>query len=231
MCFLDEHAVSAYSAADPDRTFAFLPDVTNTNLPAMTPALVMEIQRRAAGRNVVLMCGSIEGRKNVGAFCQLALKADPARWFFAMVGQAHPHTFSQQDQNALKHFIDAHEGNTFYSDTFFRDERDMNAVIQASDILFAAYKNFTISSNMLGKTAHFTKPILVSDGFLMGDRVRRYGIGMVVDQDDVQDMLGALERLAKNPVAPEHFAMYRAEFSEQTAGDSLGKFLTQALVT
>lgn len=231
MCFLDEHAVSAYTAADPNRSFVFLPDVTNTNLPAQTPALVMEIQRRAAGRKVVLMCGSIEGRKNVSAFCQLALKADSALWFFAMVGQAHPHTFSQQDQSAVTRFIDAQEGNTFYCDTFFPDERDMNAVIQAADILFAAYKNFRISSNMPGKAAHFAKPILVSDGFLMGDRVRHYGIGMVVDQDDVQDMQGALERLAKNPVAPEHFAMYRAEFSEQTAGDSLGKFLTQALVT
>lgn len=231
MCFLDEHAVSAYSAADPDRTFVFLPDVTNTNLPVQTPVLVTEIQRLAAGRKVVLMCGSIEGRKNVGAFCQLAQKADPTRWFFAIVGQAHPHTFSQQDQNAITHFIYAQEGNTFYCDTFFPDERDMNAVIHAADILFAAYRNFRISSNMPGKAAHFAKPILVSDGFLMGDRVRHYGIGMIVDQDDVQDMLGALERLAKNPVTPEHFAMYRAEFGEQTAGDSLGKFLTQALVT
>lgn len=231
MCFLDEHAVSAYTAADPDRAFVFLPDVTNTDSPAQPPELAMEIRRRAAGRKVVLLCGSIEGRKNVGAFCQLALKADPARWYFAMVGQLHSHTFSQQDQDAIAHFIDAQEGNTFYSDTFFPDERDMNAVIQVADILFAAYRNFPISSNMLGKAAHFAKAILVSDGFLMGDRVRRYGIGVVVNQDDVQDMLGGLERLAKNPVASNHFAVYRAEFSEQKVSDSLGKFLSQALAT
>ena len=231
MCFLDEHAVSAYTAADPHRAFVFLPDVTNTDVPVQKPALAMEIQRLAAGRKVVLMCGSIEGRKNVGAFCQLALKADPARWLFAMVGQAHPHTFTPQDKNAIKNFRDAKAGNTFYLDTFFPDERDMNAVIQAADILFAAYKDFRISSNMPGKAAHFTKPILVSDGFLMGDRIRRYGIGIVVDQDDVGDMLSALERLAKNPITPEHFAVYRDDYSEQTAGDSLEDFLSQVLAT
>jgi glycosyltransferase involved in cell wall biosynthesis len=105
----------------------------------------------------------------------------------------------------------------------------MNAVIHAADILFAAYKNFRISSNMPSKAAHFAKPILVSDGFLMGDRVRRYGIGIVVDQDDVQDMLCALERLAQNPVVPEHFAAYRAELSEQTAGDRLENFVNHVL--
>lgn len=230
MCFLDEHAVSAYTEADPHRAFVFLPDMTNTDLPAQTPALAMEIQRRAAGRKIVLMCGSIEGRKNVGAFCQLALKADPARWFFAMVGQAHPHTFSQQDHNAIKHFIDAQEGNTFYFDTFFTNERDMNAVIKASDILFAVYKNFRISSNMPGKAAHFAKSILVSDGFLMGDRVRRYGIGLAVPQDNVHAMLAALEQLALDPVPPENFAAYQSDFGEQAARDSLENYFNHVLV-
>ena len=228
MCFLDEHAVSAYSMADPNRFFAFLPDITTIDLPAQTPVFVQEIRSRAAGRKIVLMCGSIEGRKNVDIFCQLAKKADPRRWFFAVVGQVHPHTFSQQDQNAVKHFIEAQEGNTFYLDTFFPDERDMNAVIQSADILFAAYKNFRISSNMLVKAAYFEKPILVSDGYLMSDRVRRYGIGLAVDQDDARGMLGAIEQLMENQVSPECFAAYRGEFNKEALASSLEKFVMRA---
>jgi glycosyltransferase involved in cell wall biosynthesis len=231
MCFLDERAVSAYEAADPSRCFIFLPDITNTNLPVRTRVIVKDVQRRAAGRKVVLMCGSIEGRKNVDAFCQLSQMADPGRWFFAILGQVHPHTFSQQDRDAIACFIGAQEKNTLYCDTFFPDERDMNAVIQAADILFAAYKNFRISSNMLGKAAYFEKPILVSQGFLMGERVSHYEIGLAVPQDDAKAMLRAIERLVAVQVPPKRFAAYRAAFSEHNAGDSLEDFLKRIAIS
>jgi hypothetical protein len=102
-------------------------------------------------------------------------------------------------------------------------------LLWAADILFAAYKNFRISSNMPGKAAHFSKPILVSDEFLMGYRVRLYGIGLAVPQDNVRAMLAALEQLAVDPVPPENFAAYRADFSEQAASDSLENYFNHVL--
>ena len=82
---------------------------------------------------------------------------------------------------------------------------------------------------MLGKAAHFEKPLLASEGYLMADNVRRYGIGLVVPQDNVQAMLDALERLVAEPVPKENFAAFRSEFSEEAAGDSLEQFLKHAM--
>jgi hypothetical protein len=83
---------------------------------------------------------------------------------------------------------------------------------------------------MPGKAAYFEKPILVSDGFLMGGRVRLYGIGLSVPQGDVHAMLNGLEQLSANPVQKEKFAAYRAAFSEQTVGESLEHFLEHVTV-
>ncbi len=221
--FLDQAAVDAYAAALPGLRFAFIPDVTNTTLPQEPTPLAQDITRRAAGRNVALLCGSIEGRKNLGAFCRMALRADPERWFFAVVGAHIPASFSAQDREALDAFERSPHGNTLNHDAFLPEEAHLNAVIAASDVVFAVYKDFRISSNMPTKAASFGKPILVSGRHLMGSRVRHYGTGLTVDEDDEDAMLNALERLAAEPIAPERFAAYRADFCPQALARALDR--------
>lgn len=57
------------------------------------------------------------------------------------------------------------------------DESCFNALIAESDLIFAAYKQFTGSSNLLTKAAAFRKPVIVSRGLCMGRRVEQYGTG------------------------------------------------------
>lgn len=229
MCFLDEQAAGIYTRACPHKTFSTLPDITNVALPEQPSALAEAILAEARGRKIVLLCGSIEGRKNVGAFCRTALRADPEDWFFALVGEHHPHSFSAEDTDALARLAGSDLGHAFLYDGFLDDERELNAVIAAADVLFAVYRDFTISSNMPTKAAYFEKPILAAKGYLMGNRIERYTIGRTVDQDDENAMLAALNNMLKNPVSRASFASYRQDFSEQRLADALDGFVRQCM--
>lgn len=229
MCFLDEVRVIQYQKRQREKAFEFLPDVANGELPHHPIPLIEEILRRAAGRPVVLLCGSIEGRKNVRLFCETALRPAASSIFFAIVGQLHPTTISREEKVLLDEFARSENGNTIIRDIFFEDEREMNAVIQAADIVFAVYREFPISSNMPSKAAQFRKPILVSDRYLLGERVARYCIGRGVDEDDASAMLAGLEHILATPVPEAHFARYCSDFSLTKFAVRLEAFLHDCL--
>lgn len=229
MCFLDESICQAYNSSFSDKYFQYLPDITTTELPDGTCQLAEEIACRAAGRKIVFLGGSIVGKKNIARWSELIALADPEKWFFAQVGEIHVSTFSQEDIAAFERLYADSPENLFLHPFYLSDDREFNSVIQMSDLIFAAYRDFPFSSNMLGKAAYFEKPILVSDGYLMGDRVRRYGIGLSVHQDDVQGMVDALERLVNEPVSSQNFSTYREAFNDRTASDRLETFINHLL--
>lgn len=229
LCFLDEETVANYQRRSSDRVFEFLPDVANAALPAGSLPLAEEMRRLAAGRQIVLMCGSIEGRKNVKVFCEMANLAVARPYFFAIVGQLHAATLSAEEKGLLRAFVEAESDNTFLRDAYFEDERELNAVIKSADIIFAVYRDFKISSNMLGKAASFGKPILVSDCHLMGRRVLHYGIGRAVPEDDVVKTLEGLSSIVLNPIRAERFSRFLSDFSQEALAEHLDKFLTKCL--
>ena len=229
LCFLDEEAVSLYQQRSPNKVFEFLPDVAHATLPAAHLPLAEEIQRLATGRKIVLMCGSIESRKNVKLFCDMANSLAAHAYFFAIVGQLHVSTLSAEEKNLLSTFIEAQAPHTFFREVYFEDEREMNAVMQSADIIFAVYREFKISSNMLGKAASFGKPILVSDRYLMGRRVLSYGIGQAVPENDAEAALKGLSTLALHPIENDRFSRFLSAFSPEALADHLDKFLTKCL--
>ena len=230
MCFLDETVCASYHANVPDKYFQCLPDITNVDLPEAPCFLTEEIRRRAAGRKIVFLGGSIGGQKNIARWCELITLADPQRWFFVQVGEVHANTFTEEDAIAFEKMRAKPPENLFLHCEYLPDERHFNAVVQLASVIFAVYRNFRISSNMLGKAAFFEKPIMVSDKFLLAERVRRFGIGMTAPEDDAQGMLEVLEQLLEKPFPQVKFAAYRAAFSEQKTGDSLEIFLKQTVV-
>jgi hypothetical protein len=229
MCFLNEELCQVYSKALPGKHFACLPDVTDASLPPVPSPMAQVITERAVGRKVVLMGGSIGHQKNITQWRELIRQADPQRFFFAQIGEIHYGTFSEEEQSILRDLAAAPPENFFMVDAFLTDERDFNACINASDIIFAVYRDFRISSNMPGKAAAFDKPILVSDRYLMGERVRQYNLGAAVPEDNAMAILAALERLVRTPPSPENFAAYRAAHSEEAMGQALEKFLGACL--
>lgn len=229
MCLLDDAVSARFQQLLPAKVFACLPDITDAILPDEPTDLVREIHRRAAGRKVIFLGGTIGGNKNLARWIELIALSDPDRWFFLQIGEINLNALTQADLRALALLKAKPPENLLIHSEYLPDERAFNDVIRACDVIFAVYRNFKISSNMLGKAAVFEKPILVADNYLMGQRVTAYEIGRAVPEDDVQQMLAAVTDLVNHPPSAENFAAYRADFSIDNMHVALMRFLNNCL--
>ncbi len=224
-CFLDEAVSRHYQALLPDRHFAYLPDITETALPDAPVPIAVDIRRLAGDRRIVFMGGSIGKQKNLARWWGLICRADPAKWFFVQIGRINRNNLTPEDEAALDQMQASAPSNLFISPDYLADERAFNAVIAASDVVFAVYLDFARSSNMLSKAANFEKPILVADDHLMGERVRHYRIGLAVparDSDAIHAGLLALEDITD---IKDNFSKYREDFSQARMQASLSSFI------
>ena len=93
--------------------------------------------------------------------------------------------------------------------------------------LFAAYRNFTGSSNLLTKAAAYGKPILVSQGACMGRRISEYGIGIAIPEENIEACREAIVRLCREGAPkPENFTIYASEHSRTKLADTLRQLIT-----
>ena len=67
-----------------------------------------------------------------------------------------------------------------------------------SDAIYAVYKNFKSSSNMISKSLSFKIPILVSQRGQMELDVKKYENGEIVAEDDVTNSIRLLEKITNN---------------------------------
>jgi hypothetical protein len=226
MCFLNENIQLSYQALMPKKSFSYLPDITEDSLPSQQTELVTHIKAQAQGRHIVFLGGTLGGNKNLARWYELIALADPAVWYFVQIGELFENTLTSEDAEALARITQQCPTNLFIKREYLPDEAAFNEVIFASDVIFAVYRNFTLSSNMLGKAAAFERPILVADGHLMGQRVTQYGIGLVVPDNDVKKMYVSLQQLLLPATQlTDNFRAYRRDFSV----DALGKRLISCL--
>jgi len=228
-CFLQEDATQAYQHSFPDKNFAFLPDITDTDLPTEPNALAIKIKQRAAGRKIVFLGGSIGKQKNLVQWANLICNADPKKWYFVQIGRISHNNLSKEDEQALAILDQRKPENLYIHAEYLPDETSFNAILADADIIFAVYRDFYRSSNMLSKAAYFEKPILVSAGCLMGERVARYGIGLAVASTSAPEILAGLDATLHIDDLKSKFAAYRAVFNRGEFDRSLMSFATRCL--
>jgi UDP:flavonoid glycosyltransferase YjiC (YdhE family) len=228
-CFLEEAAVDTYRNAFTNKHFTFLPDITDTELPRELNALAIDIKRRAAGRRIVFMGGSIGKQKNLAQWVALILSVDPAQWYFVQVGRISHNNLLPEDTQALARIQQQSPQNLYVHADYLPDETSFNAIIAAANVIFAVYRDFYRSSNMLSKAAYFEKPILVADQCLMGDRVTQYEIGVAVPSDSPERIQAGLIAAVQLPALPAKFARYRADFNRAEFSRRLTSFAATCL--
>lgn len=226
---LDEKLTARYRRESPQYIFEYLPDVTDTALPIESGHLARELRLLAGTRKIVFMGGSIGKQKNLSRWYELVALADAQQWFFVQIGRINKNNLTLEDEAALRLVLARPPENLYIQPSFLADERIFNEVISISDVIFAVYRDFGRSSNMLSKAAYFEKPILVAKQCLMGDRVDQYRIGYAVPQDDTIAMYQALCSLSKIEHLKAHFQTYRSDFSEEIMQQKLVAFIQQSL--
>ena len=187
---LDEGVVEPMSEIAKGKPVISLPDFTDEYLPesAMSESgLANKIKAFADGRPVVCLMGYLYWTKGFCEFTEAAQQPSMYDVVFFIGGELN---WAEIDNDKIREVKQAW-ANSSNILTHFTDLTDaqINAVISASDVVYAAYRDFPSSSNMLTKAAVFKKPVLVSDGYVMAERVRKYETGEVVSEGNVDDIV------------------------------------------
>ena len=223
LCLFETEVILEYQRKFPDKEFAILPDVASASLPATRCALAQEILTRSNGRKIVFCGGSIGHQKNISIWARVVEIADATSWFFVLLGEQHLHSLTKEDLDYLQR--SEKKENTFIAGQYIEDETIFNEVISISDVIFAVYKDFPGSSNMLIKAALFSKPILVSEKYEMGKRVQQSGIGFCLKEDDPSAIAIALEKSQVDLISEKYFEEFRDRYSFDEFALSLDEFV------
>jgi hypothetical protein len=151
------------------------------------------------------------------------------QWFFIQMGRINKNNLTPEDQIALANVQKNPPENLFIYPEYVKDEREFNEIISISDVIFAVYRDFARSSNMLSKSAYFEKPILVAENCLMGQRVSRYKIGLAVNASETSGIYSGLISLLELDDIKDNFAAYRNDFSEVAVQNKLSTFIHKSL--
>jgi glycosyltransferase involved in cell wall biosynthesis len=210
---LDEGVAAELRAGAGGKRVYCLPDVADTAEPDAGYVLARQLRARAAGRCVVGLAGGIAWRKGVMTLLAASRALPPERYFFAMAGALSEADFPAPDRESLRALAARPPENWLLHFERIPGEAQFNAVLAAFDVVFAAYRDFPHSSNLLAKAAQLRKPLLVSRGHLMAERTARYRLGLAIDEADAGQCARAIEALARGPDPAADHAGYLREHS------------------
>jgi glycosyltransferase involved in cell wall biosynthesis len=226
---LDESAIPRLEPLVGGRRLVRFPDITDDTLPGPDDrdgGLARKIERFAGGRPVVALTGHLRPSKGLVAFTRAAQDPRLREHAFVVAGAAQLSGLPAEVRRDVTKSWEAEP--RVFAHLARLDEPTLNAVMRGSDVLFAAYSDFPHSSNTLTKAAILRKPVIVSEGHLMAERVRRYGLGMTVPQDDVEAVVKAILRLTPpSPPAevPPRWDDYAALHSYGRLREAFGEIL------
>jgi hypothetical protein len=180
------------------------PDFTDVSLPSRNgknTGLYRKISDFSNQRKIVSLVGHLQRTKGIVEFTNAAKAPESHNTFFFLGGDINWSEITSSEKESLK---DDWENipNLFCHFDRIKDEATLNQVIAISDVIFAAYRDFPNSSNILTKAAYFRKPIIVSDGYLMAERVRKFELGEVVPEGDQVAVDTALQKM----LAPSYYS-------------------------
>lgn len=192
---LDEKAVEPLAKITGGKPVSVFPDITVEELPpgGLENGLAHKIKAFAAGRPVVSLTGHLQWTKGLDVFTAAAGHPDMANVCFFLGGEVNRGQMSPVEREKMEKAWE--ELPNVLCHLQHLPEQTMNAVYAVSDVVVAAYREFPNSSNALTKAAVFERPIVVSDGYLMAERVRDFGLGEVIPEGDAGALVAALRRM------------------------------------
>ena len=200
ICILDEGIVAKVSESLGKRVIA-MPDFTDER-PAVNAAhrnLGQRLREFAAGRPIVGLFGHLHASKGIATFLEAARRIAGSEICFALGGEIL--WFYQEEEASRIRSTLAECPHVWNHLARIPNEACLNDLMRACDVIFAAYLDFPHSSNMQTKAAVLKKPLIVSDGYLMAERVRRFNMGEVIPQGDTSALIDAILKIAQDPAA------------------------------
>ncbi|MBC8126542.1 MAG: glycosyltransferase [Gloeobacteraceae cyanobacterium ES-bin-144] len=233
---LDERHIQALEKLSGKIITAY-PDVTQGGLPAQPIPLVLEIQRKAAGRKIIGIIG-LEHRKGFLTFIRAAKLAQQQNlpYYFVAAGAIHHSDYTITEwaeiSAASKGIESGQIDNLHFHAASGRipNERDYNSLFTSFDIAWAAYEGFQGSSGTLSKAALFEIPCIATVGECIGQRVEKYRIGITIPEAATEKIIAAIPFLiaktdSNHQSLNPDFAGYRNDHSQARLDQILSKLL------
>jgi len=159
---LSEEGVSNARSRNPEIKFMLLPDIATIELPTQKTERSKKILSRANGRKIIFMGGSIGSRKNIFQWFKLIKLANPDKYFFVQQGEINIGEFNSRGKRVIEQFMARYKENYYHDISFISEEKEFNEVISISDFIYAVYKDFEGTSNMIAKSCGLQVPIIIN---------------------------------------------------------------------
>jgi len=195
---LDEGIAEKLRGAINGKPVITFPDFTDTTAPEPDYPVAKQIITNARGRKIVSLLGVLTNRKGLLMLINIARQAADENFFFVFAGQFDRASYSIAELGIIDSFAASKPENCLFHFDRIETESRFNALVALSDVVYAAYLGFYSSSDLMTTAAVFKKPVLVSEGGLMGERVHRYGLGIAIEENNTSQCLDALRLLCNN---------------------------------
>jgi hypothetical protein len=193
------------------------PDITDEQDSPVLSELAEAVLKKAKGRKIISLLGSLEKRKGILPLLEVAQRMDPATYFFLIAGQPDV-TYSEEEMRRIQ--LVKQLEHCYVSLEYIPTEYDFNSLVKITDILYVVYIGFFHSSNLLTKAGLFEKPVLSLQDHCIGKRVKKYNLGVTVTKPEVVEIENALTNFdqlfdgSKNKFK-EYFSMHsRAQLKQ-----------------
>lgn len=193
------------------------------------PSRIEELRSELAiehGRKVLLLLGSLDRRKGPLQLLAAAenLASDlQSELCLLLVGNLHQSiandVLAQIEKLNAKSNIQIVLRNEYISDTIVQEYYEL------ADIALTTYQNHYGMSSVLIRAGLAGIPVLSSDYALLGELVRNYGLGVVVDTTSPQCFTSTLERVITHEPKDLFDADKAFEFANQHSPEALAKTL------
>lgn len=181
------------------------PDFADDSPPEPNYLIAKEIQEKANNRKIIGLLGSLSKRKGLLTLIDIAQQPINQNFFFVFAGQLSNYDLNKQELAKIYKTINLKLPNCFFYLEKIPDESHFNALVNICDVLFAAYHKFPSSSNILTKAAIFHKPVIVSKGYCLEERVKKYNLGLSIREGSVKEGSDAISHLCNLPANQKNF--------------------------
>jgi len=228
---LDEYAGKELKEKIGKKAVLSFPEVTYADLPETEYKLAEQIREKAKGRKIISLLGVQDERKGILELIKIARRDPEKKCFYVFAGELRKHNSSPEALRKIREFVREDPQNCFFYFEGIENEKHFNVLVKMSDALFLCYQSHHCSSGMLAKAAIFEKPVIVSEGFCMGRRVRKYNLGVTVPAGNCEAYIKGIETLLgeAGAHADRDFEGYRREHSFERLERQMKKLLESSL--
>lgn len=147
-------------------------------------SLVKTIKEKSDNRFTITLLGGIGKKRNLLLLLDALTLLKNKDWFLVIIGRLQKADFSKRQLALIDYFFERYEDQCFIKlDGYITVEKDFNALIKASDLMYLHYHHHPFSSNQLLKAVALRKPVIVQRGGIVETITKQANWSAIVPYD------------------------------------------------